>query len=530
MKKFLTLITCFILLLVPAFSAYDRNEVLNKLREYNFEDKAAFPLFPYDGADNVNMRTENYPSRINSAGMVSNLQWTDTKALSQISNANNLGYYRDEHMIAGGGIEIDDISRNFPEEEYWHVGTTDTGVIEHWADCYRLIRADDVIADLSLTLSVDCSSDFEFVSQSDSSYRRPFELYYIAKSSGVDTIRDEPYPATRIERSIRNKKIEYDPKDYNKNGDNRRIWFDMILALPYDEYNDVGVISDNTLYPLKDSSDYTAVVTITLTANFTVRYNVYYAYNVRYTDWESSWWERYKEFEELIEYPVTMTKTISLPFFGYSSSFSTVPTDSVGSLHISTTPESQNINLNPGAISGRVKVADISYLMNDGRTHEGASAPDYRSEMAWIFLSASPEPNDSNKDGFRLINDKAGNVLTSNNNVPFIVEVQGINQSMGNTSGIGSGSIVEFDGTEHVGSFDLNNESVGKDFVHTVCEYDRALPHADPEGKQYYYHYHSFEGEVYVQLRPNSSTEPPMAGRYTGDIYVHVISGDGTEG
>ena len=532
MKKFLTLITCFILLLVPAFSAYDRNVALIKIEDNKNRINTVFSLLPYDGASNVNMRTENYPSRVDGASLTwasHNSNEPDYVAMEAITNTSNNGRYRDEHMIAMGGVEMElpgAIANWYEIDAGWQ--GQDWRYEYH--DCYRVLRSIDKESS-QLYLSVDCPSDFEFVSQSDSSYRRPFELFYIPKSTSSGT--DGRGYGYKIDRSINRKPLKYDPEE--QGGSKPGIWFDMMLALPYDNggYNDVGVIVDDTLYPLQDASDYTSMVTITLSSVFKVRYEIYYIDEVRQTSWD---WGEYDndnnewEYKETIEYPIEYTGTVTIPFYGYCSSFSSVPKDDVGSLYIATTPESQNINLNPGATLGRVKVADISYLFNDGHIHTSATAPEYDPSLAWIFLSASPDPYDSNENGFRLINDKAGNVLTSNNNVPFIVEVQGINKSRDNAAGEGAGGFVEFDGKAQRSSFpdELPSGSAGEiNFIHTSCEYGRNLPHVSAEQ---HYHYHSFEGEVYVQLRPNSSTEPLMAGRYTGDIYVHVISEDGTEG
>ena len=522
MKRISLLIIYFCFVLISVFSAYDRAMVVNRISEaINTQDNLVFSLLVYDGAANVNMRTENYPAR-NDGG---SLTWASSNSSSQdyipmesITNTSNTDRYRDDHMIAMGGIEISsDYDKWYMTDAGWQ---WQDGRFEYH-DCYIIERDLTDIEGFSLDLSVDSSSDFEFISQSDNSYRRPFELYYVPKSTYTGT--DSRGTAYKIDRSI-SRTLPYDPQ---ANGSVVRpgIWFDMIVALPYDEYNDVGVVANDTLYPLQDASDYTSMVTITITCNGTLKYNVYYADEYRQSTWGGAGTGDLT-FIETIEYPLNgFTETITIPFYGYSTSFDTPPTDSVGSLYISTTPESQNINLNPGATPGRVKVADISYLLNDGRHADTSSFADYDPSFAWIFLSASPDATVPNDNGFRLINDEAGDILTTSNNVPYIVEVQGINKSTGNTAGIGAGSIVEFDGTAARSSFpDVLPEgaATGANFIHTVCEYGRNLPHVDNA----YYHYHSFEGEVYIQLRPNSTTEPPMAGRYTSDIYVHVLSGE----
>ena len=510
MKKFLTLITCFILLLVPAFSAYDANEVISWIAQH--EDEVIIgSLLPYDGASDINMRTTHYPER--ATGENAGLTWasSDGDKINTIDNSNNK-IYLNEHMVAMGGLEL------LPDSKKWYKDYHEEWEWDDWHaiyydDCYRISLSNYTF---EVNIDVDCPSDFEFVSQSDTSYRRPFLLYYLKKSSYtgsdgrsnvevIDRSKTYPLPFSPPESES--------PSNQTKPG----VWFDMILALPYEEYNDVGVVWDSTLYPLKDATDYTSMVTLTLRATGTVSYNVYYADKVRDRNWNSNWGQSIGT----IEYPIKINETVSIPFFGYSA-FDATSTESVGSLYIATTPESQNINLNPGATAGRIKVADISYLLNDGREH--SSKPAYDPSLAWIFLSASPDPYDSNENGFRLINDKAGNILTSNNNVPFTVEVQGINKSRDNAAGEGAGGFVEFDGKAQRSSFPdelPSGAAVETNFIHTSCEYGRNLPHVSAEQ---HYHYHSFEGEVYVQLRPNSTTEPLMAGRYIADIYVHVFS------
>lgn len=508
MKKFLTLFTCFILLLVPAFSAYDRNEVISWIAQH--EDEVIIgSLLPYDGASNINMRTTHYPAR--ATGENAGLTWkhSDGDIINTIDNSNNK-IYLNEHMVAMGGLEL------LPDSKKWYMTSHEEGWIfktTYYDDCYRISSFKDY--EFEVNIDVDCPSDFEFVSQSDTSYRRPFLLYYLKKSSYTGN--DERSNVEVIDRS-KTYPLPFSPEDSPSNQTKPGVWFDMILALPYEEYNDVGVVWDSTLYPLKDATDYTSMVTLTLRATGTVSYDVYYADKVEEDYWNTNW----GQYRETIEYPIEINETVSIPFFGYSA-FDATSTESVGSLYIAPTPESQNINLNPGATAGRIKVADISYLLNMGRP-ENTSKPAYDPSLAWIFLSASPEPSDSNENGFRLINDKAGNVLTSNNNVPFIVEVQGINKSRDNAAGEGAGGFVEFDGKAQRSSFPevLPSGSAGEtNFIHTSCEFRRNLPHVSANQ---HYHYHSFEGEVYVQLRPNSTTEPLMAGRYIADIYVHVFS------
>ena len=507
-----TILTILILIsaLFSVLADYDSNRVEQEWQNFVNEmiSRTSSVLTPYDGAANLDMRSLNYPARKDGG----TLTWQgDEYNLNEITNDSN-SEYLDKHMIAIGGVEGFPLKYSFSEYDRYDW-------LPHY-DYYE-IRAKDI----SLYLTVDSPSDFYFVSQGNTSYRRRFDLYYVYKTGQADSATGIPNsPAGTV------KKIEgyYDEPIEIKLDSTRDqvggVWFDMIIALPYDGagdgsegYNDVGVIDDKVLYPLTDANDYTATVTIKM--ELKVSADVYHQNSVAgLQDYD------YKESKEAV---TIASREIIVPFSGYSYSFGDAPEPAVGSLYISTTAEAQNINLNPGAMQGSVKISDIAYTRTFASATSGLTDPNGTDAgVAWIFLSANPEPEDKNLNGFNFIKDDAGDTLTSRNSVSFILDVEGVNESYGNISGSGSNSnVVTFDGTESVLDYpNVSQYASSPNFIHTTCEFGESLPHVFEGGgsRKTYYHYHSFEGEIYLRLDGQTTNLAP--GRYLGDIYVHVVS------
>lgn len=89
-----------------------------------------------------------------------------------------------------------------------------------------------------------------------------------------------------------------------------------------------------------------------------------------------------------------------------------------------------------------------------------------------------------------------------------------------NSDGDGGNEVV-FDGKEKASDFHLGQTEPG--YIHTEPNYNLELPHT--HGK--YAHYSEYEGVVSVQIpRTPVAADGMRAGRYTSDIYIHVMTGE----
>ena len=111
----------------------------------------------------------------------------------------------------------------------------------------------------------------------------------------------------------------------------------------------------------------------------------------------------------------------------------------------------------------------------------------------------------------------AGSEADEYNSIPFMVYVEDTD---------GSNQYVEFTGNEDAYDFSpVTAKGGSSDFIKTKCNNEKARSAYSSEDVDHpvqYYHYHSFDGEVWVEVIPQ--TDLMAAGRYIGDIYVHVIA------
>ena len=458
MKKIIWALTLFILISASLFAGGSAEDIENETRR-----NALVACYPYDGSFDVNLRDGNYPVRTEG----SNISFNEANGKPVQGAGNNPSEYYDFQMIAHAILE---------------------GVSLSYSTCYV-----ESLENFDMIVTVDCPSDFMFVSQSDPSYKRPFVLYAIPNGAVGDrlAVGNESVTPYLIDDSA---SIPLDFPVNTTDGDYATFWVDFLLALP-GEVDDNGVLYDNVYYPLSDATDYTAEVTITVEWKLD---------KVPASDGDTV--------------NLSFEKTFTVPFSGYCS-FS-APEESVGSLYISTTAESQNINLNPDYVAP-VKVADISYLLNlgHGKSSEFIPVGNNEDRKAWMFFSASPDPwSNLENNHFRMYHVEAGSNTDEYNSVPFMVYVEDTD---------GTNQYVEFTGNAKAGDFSPVVGGTSADFIRTKCNYGQSRSEGGtflrPIEAQYY-HYHSFDGEVWVEVTPE--VDIMAAGRYVGDIYVHVIAED----
>ncbi len=443
------------------------------------EYKINFSLAPFTGSSGINMRSDLYPQYdVNDA---ENFKWGGY-TLSAIDK--NKKQYADENIVAMAAVY--GISR------WYNTNNTDP------KDPYTL----DVKNPITLKITADCASGFNFVSQSNPSIVRPFNLFIYPKyvvGGQADTISNKhaalgklisltpPYDNTKeivLDRIVKldNEKDFWDKTNY------LNIWFDVIVSLPLDEkgVSQQGVMAGGKIYPLVDASDYSALVTLTL--ELTLRYK-----------------KDGGDETEINE--VKITKTLPIPFSGYSSALGANEPDK-SAIYINTT--TANINLNRNYTGRWVNIGSINYehYIADHLTTQ----PTDESDKSRIFFSASSDPFVSNTNGFRFIHSKAGKVLTSNNSVPFTLRFTGT----GHSSDVGS---VEFDGKGYTSSSNMMVGIEGKSILST-CHNDEYFAHSSVKRV----HFHSIDGDLSIMVDDNPDTM--QAGTYYADVYVHVIAED----
>jgi len=436
-----------------------------------------FSIVPFTGSTEINMRDTRYPqySLNNSSGITWISGGLDNLGRNKTSN------YVNDNMIAA--IAIYGIRRKF------YVDSTK-------AVSYTLDYDNDPI---KIKITANCSSNFSFVSQSNPSITRPFSLfcypmYGVAGTNSNHTPIQTGKIISFTPPNDNTYSLELDKDVTLVNGSNSfwnerndydlNIWFDVIGSLPLDEdgVSQQGVMVGSQLYPLVDAADYSALVSFT--CDLTLRYkNDAYPYDIK---------------------TIPYSKTLPVPFSGYSESVNTV-TRSKAAIYINTV--TSNINLNRAYTGRWVNIGNITYEQYIGTT--GATQPSHTDEKSRIFFSASADPTVQNSNGFRFIHKNAGNVLTSNNSVPFALRFTGT----GNSASVGD---VEFDGKGYTTAGNLMSGIVGESILST-CINTETIKHS-----QGYFHFHTIDGDLSIMVEDNADTM--QAGTYYADIYVHIIT------
>lgn len=471
-------LTSLVLLLFIALSFVSAEQYIigKKGNDYNNDYIIEFSIVPFTGSTGINMRDTRYPQY--DVSISSGLSWI-SGGLDNLGRSNT-SHYVNDNMIAAIGIY--GIRRWYNEDS--------TRAVH-----YTLDYGNDPI---KIKVTANCSSNFSFVSQSNPSITRPFSLfcypmYAVSGTSGNHTPiqsgkiisftppNDNTYS---LELDTDNELVNDSASFWDTENDrDLNIWFDIIGSLPLDEngVSQQGVMVGSQLYPLIDANDYSALVSFTV--DLTLRYKL----------------DGGTEIKE-----ISYSKTLPVPFSGYSSAISTV-TPSKAAIYINTT--TANINLNRAYTGRWVDIGTITYEQYLGTN--GSSKPSHTDEKSRIFFSASSDPTVQNANGFRFIHKNAGNVLTSNNSVPFTLRFTGT----GKSSSVGD---VEFDGKGYTTSGNLMSGIVGESILST-CINTETITHS-----QGYFHFHTIDGDMSIMVDDNSDTM--QAGTYYADIYVHIIT------
>ena len=356
-----------------------------------------FSIIPYLGGMDVNLGSLQYgPHDVS-------VLWNDKVADYKPNKDGISSYYKNEHIIAIGGVGNIEINRVTTIEE---LGLSDV-----------IIPKDGV----SLRVQATCDTNFEFVSQSNPIYRRPFEIEIIPRArttnrdnngyNNYDT--GNPYVKEVVQLKPGNNEctIDLGTSDNNIYIDNisgndliTMLAADIILVLPFDYAKDDGgyfvggLEYGNAVYALADLNDYTAVVTLSLTLQI----------------------EYYKEGDSSgALYTHEENKVLTIPFAGYYSSNAgtgiTTTTDDSINLYVDPTSEAANLNLKEQGTwitVGNIQFIynDASFIPNSNKGKEPGSVLT-NSDVVRLFLSASPHPDIESANTFRMVHENASTMI-----------------------------------------------------------------------------------------------------------------------
>ena len=411
-------------------------------------------LAPMQGSFGVNLASDKY--HVNLTGVMPSHTGTI------LDGVKNNGEYCDESMIAGGILD--------------NAGQNKTA-----------------------TVTITSPTGFNFVSQSNPAFVRPFGIAFISKRNnrhgGVGSDSGGEYIGlTMIDGSSRNT-FTLDTGNYSS------VWFDAVLVLPGELSSDNNSINiDGKLYPLVDAEDYISTVTITIES-------------------------------ESVDSGKPKKISISIPFSGFFDSDDTEKLKLENAMNISVQPTAAASNLDIKTLASTheaKKVADIEMYYYVGSVEAAPTNPPR------MFLSANNDPFSSMSDGFELLHTSVGydTPHTSYNSIGYIVSSQSYTREEAERvyslfehgeDTLNQGHNVVFHGDEYTdsaGTTLYNSDDGENGFLFPRLYYSEAFESTETANYRYYYYY--WKNGIYVIL--DSMTSGIMyPGLYRDTIYFHVI-------
>lgn len=394
-------------------------------------------IVPYAGAYGVNMASNKYRGNENTFAIDKNYTWVEGSVNDASFNSlRGRTGYTDDMMIATGGV---------------------SGLTEVQGSYY--------------ILTATCENGFYFKSQSNPNFVRPFEIVIVTRF-------DENGPKTGYTDDVivMNSSGDSEPVYYDDEATSDRMWFDLVLCLPLDDDPVAGtnyVEANDQRFPLVQADDYTALVTLNLTA--------------------------YDQKGNILD-----TDTISIPFSGYYNGQITQGRNN-DRMSLMFTPSGNAGNLNILLHAGTpMPVGKIDFLLDAG----GNS---YNYYYARIFLSSSNEPDDSTAQDFRLVHNSVGSsdTLTNYNSIGYSIVMMGAEGSAGT-------GVRTFEGSDYID----DNGNVSNAIV------PRMISEQPAWGTQRTYF--EYGGDIYVNIDVPETVMLP--GDYHDRVYVHVVTDDAAGG
>ena len=330
----------------------------------------------------------------------------------------------------------------------------------------------------SITISATAPNGLYMISQSEPSYKRPIEIWFYP-SYGNDT-RPSSDSYNKKLSNENPEQIWFATKADTPSGitgsSYKSLWFDVVLALPgtlNPDTNEIEVKDENgntIYYPLVKASDYSSIITITVT----------------YTPWDGS---------------TPVVSSLTIPFTGYYDPSEGTKIKSA-TVSMNVTLESTAYNLNLEKQGTLIDIGEITYMAE--------------TEKSVVFFSSSSDPF-YNGGAFTMVKSGLGvnTQLTSQNSLGFKIRV-----SKPSGSSLYSSDYIDYDGTLYIDST-LEVSSVTQQ---TLADKGMIIPvkttyNPVHQGTKTKYTYSS---RIYLIF--DTSEVLMLSGRYTEDIYVHVLT------
>lgn len=545
MKKIFSL---FLVILISSclFAAVQiSTELYEKFFDGNYKyTEPTVSLGPYNAASGIKMNSQNYPSRVTMENTY--LEWKGHEFPGEYVSKKE---YFDDNIIAIGAVY------DIPSAYVISVGDASTITSETgWGWQKKEEQSQSAkIAILAkvptIEVSTNSSSDFFFVSQSKPSYRRRFELALQPKMSVSSVPEAHSYPQYPNSggyignvRNFGDNMENIIPLEHPDNGARNSsnfystFWFDLLLALPYDEgsYAEDGIIDNKVKYELAETDDYASIVTIKIL--YTPVYEVYELSRKReretgyggqiYGSWSN--WDytlaKSSSDEDIVK--ATVEGFLTLPFSGYFSRLNLPEVESSASFYVYPYPITSSLNLDPATPTNPrryIDIADINLVYNFDETWVSEEKIDgltcsKNSDNARIFISASRDPRVSDSYGFMFVHQGASNIIEGVNAVRYTVRVRD------NDTGL----YTSYDGRDYVN--DTYQEIKGNgDFLYSKHHFSNPYWHTyDNDSSSQNYnkvrlsHFHTFDGVMSILIDDTSLNMEP--GAYESTIYVHLIA------
>ena len=331
----------------------------------------------------------------------------------------------------------------------------------------------------SLTVSVSAPNGLYLESQSQPAYKRPIEVFLV--------------PGYNFNQHLDSVKLSesqsYYTFDISKAKSATSIWFDVILVLPGTLDPDSDEITYNEKkYKLIEAEDYSCLATFTVTYGDT-------------------------------------SESLTIPFSGYYSKSSNAIKSSSVSMNVVMNANAYNLNLKTDQGSW-IDIGEVSVMTSGDKINDSKNT----AAKVAVFFSSSSDPF-TKGEKFKMVKDNLGatTAKTTQNSLGFTLKVSkpSYNTSNGDPdySKVGSGDWLTFDGTAYMDS-DLQGYTVtstykqlfaSKGFIiptYQVRYYSDSAQH----GTTSFYQYTSR-----IEMQLDTSDVTMSAGRYTGDIYIHVM-------
>lgn len=383
------------------------------------------------------------------------------------------GQYSEVEIIAHGGIFDSDLSNTLQ-----NMGKLDVS---------------DMV-DNPIYLTINCPGGFFFVSQSNSTYKVPFQLavvqryhkttldweeYGFGKRRNIidfneDSTKDiyvvSDYNSTcslSYDTNMPNDKNIIQEREWGLLGDwvdtnsthdatvNHSSWFDIVLILPGQLNSDKTAIEyDGKEYPILPGDDYAASVTITM---------------------------RWKDY----------TGSITIPFSGYiPDSFNTGANPmQASSLYLQPTGASANLNLKTD-YNRWITIANISY-QNYVRSSN--------TKPAYLFASANSSPFVQDTQGFMLVHEDSKLTATPDADEKVTFKIKIVDQN---------GKSEEFLGKDYVSDTGITKSLSTTSTTRQIGQGEHTV--------------YEFNGRMDIFIE--QPLENMKKGRYEDEVFLHVVS------